>query len=126
MCLYVNYKTPSIAEVDITCYKIYMFYNNQEYISPYQKAKMPPMDTLTITELDENNPVNKGFHSFMSVSDAKYDAFMLSVMYGGTRATVFRCIIPKGTKYYKGLYGMRIPSYCSESIIIKESVCNFK
>ena len=62
----------------------------------------------------------------MSVSDAKNDAFMLSVMYGGTRATVFRCIIPKGTKYYKGLYGMRIPSYCSESIIIKESVCNFK
>ena len=123
MCLYVNYKTPSIAEVDITCYKIYMFYNNQEYISPYQKAKMPPIDTLAATELDENNPVNKGFHSFMSVSDAKNDAFMLSVMYG---ATVFRCIIPKGTKYYKGLYGMRIPSYCSESIIVKEPVCNFK
>ena len=28
-------------------------------------------------------------------------------------------------KYYKGLYGMVIPSYCSESIIIKEPVNNF-
>ena len=126
MCLYTDSKTPSIAEVDIICYKVYIFYNNQEYISPYRKAKMPPMDTLAATELDENNPVNKGFHSFISVSDAKNDALILSIMYGGTRATVFRCIIPKGTKYYKGLYGMRIPSYCSESIIIKESVCNFK
>ena len=132
MCLYVNYKTPSIAEIDITCYKVYMFYNNQEYISPYRKAKMPPMDTLTITELDENNPVNKGFHSFMSVSDAKNDAFMLSVMYGGTRATVFRCIIPKGTKYYEGhttfssskgindgFEYIQVPCYCSEALIVK-------
>ena len=62
----------------------------------------------------------------MSVSDAKNDACILSVMYGGIRATVFRCIIPKRTKYYKGLFGMMVPSYCSESIIIKESVCNFR
>ena len=87
---------------------------------------MPPMDILTITELDENNPVNKGFHSFMSVSDAKNDALILSIIYGGTRATVFRCIIPKGTKYYKGLFGMMVPSYCSNAIIVKEPVCNFK
>ena len=60
------------------------------------------------------------------VVDAKNDACILSVMYGGTRATVFRCIIPKGTKYYKGLFGMMVPSYCSNAIIVKEPVCNFK
>ena len=116
MCLYVNYKTPSIAEVDITCYKVYIFYNNQEYISPYRKAKMPPMDTLTITELDENNPVNKGFHSFVNSIDAKLYS------YKGRDSIVVSCIIPKGAKYYKGFFE-NCESYCSDSIILKEEIC---
>lgn len=34
---------------------------------------------------------------------------------------IFKCIIPKGTKYYEGKFG-DFPSYCSESIILKEAI----
>ena len=122
MCLYVNYKTPSIAEVDITCYKVYMFYNNQEYISPYRKAKMPPMDTLTITELDENNPVNKGFHSFKFLPDAE----KFSTYYNRfTNFLIVECIIPKGSFYYEGFIADS-SNYCSDTIILNKVVYSNK
>lgn len=117
MCLFTRDKTSSIAECDIECYKVYKFTIRRKYISPYQGAKMPTIGEVAITELDESGIiVEKGFHSFASLNSAK--AFKGDRRY----LTIFKCVIPKGAKYYKGFFVNDV-SYCSDMIIIKEEVC---
>lgn len=126
MCLYTDSKIPSIAEEDITCYKVYVLIDNQ-YVSPYQNTIMPSLGTIAVTELDEDYVVYKGFHSFISLSNAQKEAFILNnASKSICAAAVFKCVIPKNAKYYKGFYGLTIKTYCSNTIIVKELVCSFK
>ena len=53
MCLFSNFDHPSIADRDLTCYKVYILINNR-YKSPYQKADMPKIGELTTTSLQES------------------------------------------------------------------------
>ena len=119
MCLISNFDHPSIADRDLTCYKVYVFINDQ-YKSPYQKADMPKIGELATTSLQESGTylVEKGFHSFVSILDASNEAFSTTYIYKH-KSYVFKCTIPKDTKYYEGRFNS-IPSYCSESIIIEE------
>ena len=120
MCLISNFDHPSIADRDLTCYKVYVFINDQ-YKSPYQKADMPKIGELATTSLEKpgSHLIEKGFHSFVSILDASNEAFSTTYIYKH-KSYVFKCTIPKDTKYYEGRFNS-IPSYCSESIIIEES-----
>ena len=119
MCLISNFDHPSIADRDLTCYKVYVFINDQ-YKSPYQKADMPKIGELATTSLEKpgSHLIEKGFHSFVSILDASNEAFSTTYIYKH-KSYVFKCTIPKDTKYYEGRFNS-IPSYCSESIIIEE------
>ena len=119
MCLISNSDHHCVADRDLTCYKVYILINNW-YKSPYQKADMPKIGELATTSLEKpgSHLIEKGFHSFVSILDASNEAFSTTYIYKH-KSYVFKCTIPKDTKYYEGRFNS-IPSYCSESIIIEE------
>lgn len=121
MCLVTDHKEPFIAVRDIVGYKVYMDIINNRYISPFQKVYMPKLKEITTTSLQESGSplqtsglfaIHEGFHSFEFLSDAMNLAIILE------EPIIAKCIIPEGSKYYKGRFN-DFPSYCSESIIIK-------
>ena len=124
MCLITTKNIPEIAQEDIVCYKIYILIED-ELLSPYQGSPAPAINKVTNTLLDRaylSNyrgayMISKGFHSFKYLDDLiKELDFWQSY-----DIKIFKCIIPKGTKYYEGKFN-NSPSYCSESIILKEII----
>ena len=125
MCLITTKNIPEIAQEDIVCYKFYKLYDNGELFSPYQGSHAPAINKVANTLLDRaylSNyraayMVSRGFHSFKYLDNLiKELDFWLSF-----DIEIFKCIIPKGTKYYEGKFD-DFPSYCSESIILKEII----
>ena len=136
MCLITTKDIPEIAQEDIVCYKFYVLhkvkddinlpsYDKDGYLSPYQGMPAPIINEVTNTLLDRAYlskytavyMVGRGFHSFKYLDDLIEELdFWLSF-----DIKIFKCIIPKGTKYYEGKYG-DFHSYCSESIILKEAI----
>ena len=136
MCLVTDWKEPKIAEKDIVCYKWYMTRYDDTYVSPYQGSLIPMFKVVTHTELDTPKIFNdtgieyciykkmfdtdliylihKGYHSFATCEGACSHATIYI-----PDSVIVTCIIPKGTKYYKGLFG-GAESYCSEAIIIEK------
>ena len=119
MCLISNSDHPYVADRDLTCYKVYIFINDR-YKSPYKKADIPNIGELATTSLEKpgSHIIEKGFHSFISLIDAVDEASLITTVYDYVTC-IFKCTIPKDTKYYEGRFNS-IPSYCSESIIIEE------
>ena len=120
MCLIVDKCNALTAEEDITCYKVYMYLEyRDEYRSPFQLCCIKEFNKVIHVPifLDpvEENKVYFGFHTFCNEEDAKYLAILFSYK-------VFKCIIPKGSKYYKGITASSLeksaPGYCSESLIV--------
>lgn len=120
MCLITKNNDPYIAEQDIICYKIYIYINGK-YVSPYQKCDMPSINELVTTELQRSGDfyIEKGFHSFACLEDAEVDAEWFGK--SNYEGCIARCIIPEGSKYYRGKFGNYI-SYCSESIKIEKII----
>ena len=136
MCLITTKNIPEIAQEDIVCYKFYVLhkvkddinlpsYDKDGYLSPYQGMPAPTINKVTNTLLDRAYlskytavyMVGRGFHSFKYLDDLIEELdFWLSF-----DIKIFKCIIPKGTKYYEGRYTVD-SSYCSESIILKEII----
>ena len=138
MCLITTKNIPEIAQEDIVCYKFYVLhkvkddinspYDKDKYLSPYRGVPAPNINEVANTELDkaylcDSNTSNlkyfvmKGFHSYKYLDDLiKELSFWLSY-----DTMIFKCIIPKGTKYYEGTFDGS-SSYCSESIILKEAI----
>lgn len=120
MCLITRNSIPIIAKKDIICYKIYL--KKEGYLSSPYLGHIPSIQNFT--EL-ESNPTSfnceyfiyKGFHSFKHLKDAKLSVQLFPVLY--TDSVIYKCIIPKGSKCYRGFFAGRV-SYCSESIILKE------
>lgn len=120
MCLIVDKCNALVAEKDITCYKIYVYLEyRDEYRSPFRLDRIKKFNKVIHVPqfLDpiEGNAVYLGFHTFCNEEDAKYLATLFSYK-------VFKCIIPKGSKYYKGITASSLeksaPGYCSESLIV--------
>lgn len=122
MCLIVDECNALVAEKDITCYKVYVDcgYGNERYRSPFRLDLIKKFNkVIHVPEfLDpiEGNEVYLGFHTFCNEEDAKYFATLYPFY------KVFKCIIPKGSRYYKGIAALSpeqfIPGYCSESLIV--------
>ena len=137
MCLATKTDTPSIAQKDIVCYKFYILhkvyplYEGAVLLSPYQDSPAPTINKVTNTLLGGAEYaevflngitismylVNLGFHSFKYFNDLVKEIHFHSA----STIKIFKCIIPKGSKYYEGVY-CEYPSYCSESIILKEII----
>lgn len=133
MCLVTYFKNSSIAKEDITCYKIYVERQGM-MLSPYQPAFMPKIN-ITVYVLNfcdsysligniervetKGLPplygVDFGFHSFFLKEDAESFASELF------KAKVYKCIIPKGSKYYYGSFANK-GSYCSNQIKVIEEI----
>ena len=121
MCLIVNKVIPIIAKKDIICYKIYVK-KGGHLSSPYLDH-IPSIQNFTelephpISDDDKRYIINKGFHSFKHLKDAKIEIQLYPFLYDNN--VIYKCIIPKGSKYYRGFFDRSI-SYCSESLILKE------
>ena len=130
MCLITTKNIPEIAQEDIVCYKFYILimegdinYDKNGLLSPYQGSLAPTINKVTNTLLDKAYlkygaayMINRGFHSFKYIDDLTKESYFWQSSYN---IKIFKCIIPKGTKYYEGKFH-DFPSYCSESIILKE------
>ena len=127
MCLITTKDIPEIAQEDIVCYKLYKLRDNK-LLSPYREVVAPNINEVTNTVLGKarfpyylDNSVkylvNKGFHSFKYIDDLIKELHF----WQSYDIKIFKCIIPKGTKYYEGKF-VGESSYCSESIILKEII----
>ena len=127
MCLITTKNIPEIAQEDIVCYKFYKLRENKLF-SPYKEVLAPNINEVANTVLDrgylarakDNNlayMVNRGFHSFKYLEGLINELAFWQLSY----IRIFKCIIPKGTRYYEGNF-TDLPSYCSESIILKEAI----
>ena len=131
MCLITTKNIPEIAQKDIVCYKFYILhkvyppYEDAVLLSPYQDSPAPTINKVTNTLLDRaylsnyraTYIISRGFHSFKYLDDLINELDF----WQSFDIKIFRCIIPKGTKYYEGKFG-DFPSYCSQSIILKETI----
>lgn len=131
MCLITTKNIPEIAQEDIVCYKLYKLRDNK-LLSPYREVVAPNINEVTNTVLDRacvfsykgnhvNYSVSRGFHSYKNISNSKEELRFWIHFLAYSNVRIFKCIIPKGTKYYEGKFG-DFPSYCSESIILKETI----
>lgn len=79
------------------------------YVTPYQDFRVEIGNTYT-SELKKNGyEVNEGLHSFSTLQEARQDGDS-----EGEDVHV-ECIIPKGSKYYIGLFGGGV-SYASDTL----------
>lgn len=135
MCLIKNKKhhpfnRPLIAEEDIVCYKQLCVNRLNEIVTPYEKIPVPtkciqknikkriPFKAEILNKFEFIWRHVLGFSNI--VTDGFIHTFSLSVPYRdlfyGDR--VFKCIIPKGTKYFIG----EDNEYASEQIIFGEQL----
>lgn len=114
MCLFKDsrahpHNRPLIAKEDIVCYKKVYGFINGKYTTPYTNTIIP-------TECIENKvpfkaKIDKIFRFFwnhiLGMSNIVDDGFIHTYIYPAQEFcyTTFKCIIPKGTKYFVGLRG---------------------
>lgn len=124
MCLYKNKKyhpsnKPLVAKEDIVCYKqLEINYSVNEYETPCTHSKVP-IECLTKKIPFKAVILNKAqfiWRHILGFSNIVENGFIHSHMYYPSPNflyDVFKCIIPKGTKYFVGKDG----DYASEQII---------
>ena len=123
MCLVTRLVKAIKASKDIICYKIYVSSDiNDTFVSPYRGYKMPKLGKRVQTEFNNKVDITSrlysgesyielGFHSYKNLED-------IETLQG---VIIAECTIPKGTKYYKGMFGTK-ESYCSECIILNKVI----
>ena len=110
---------PLIAEEDITCYKVMIRDDNGQLTSmiknfPYELNKSYHSEIglhkfKTPSKGYVINTAEKGFHSYKDIKNATSDYVYCDIEQG---KVMVKCIIPKGSIYYKG-YGT-ITKYFAE------------
>lgn len=115
MCLFKQYHKVQVATEDIVTWKylglnmLSPFYVFQYKLGFHYNKKWTPD---FIKWADEHKEI--GGNCFHSSTDLEY----CKNMYEESYRKLYKCIIPKGSKYYKGLFG----EIGSEQIIIVEQV----
>lgn len=127
MCLYTNQICPLRAHKDIVCYKV-VVHSGRLFITPHQNyvigddlpRKIQICDQKTIEIIKSpfwqrsyRHMVFGGmFHAY-----AKLDHATTSFTAATPHSVIIKCIIPKGTLYYKGVRGIEI---CARTLILQE------
>lgn len=119
MCFQVdlNHPDPLVAEEDIPCIKVI----NDDFTSffknyPYKLGEINPKEELKeiINLAPSVNYINEGYHSYY---------YTIQVYFPTSSSYLWvKCIIPKGTKYYKN---DNTQEYVSETIIIEKVLKTF-
>lgn len=142
MCLYSLDRFPKISEKDIECYKLMYLKDSSKYVTPFIKMELPISKEKIIghelkckygiirilntifkipikTSLSNGVKIklfiiDKGFiHTYINIEECL--KFRNSIK----DALIFKCIIPKGSKYYEDHI---FHAYASNKIIFKEEV----
>lgn len=130
MCLYINSTDKAfIAKEDLVCYKILIKYPNNKYVSPYLNKTYSSKKEYVIRDRVRRKKEFSGIdgiyggvmHSFMFFEDAQRVAIYMHE-YENRPICIFSCIIPKGTKYYKGLDAIDQDCYASKHLFINELI----
>lgn len=127
MCLFKSlgahpHNRPLIADRDIICYKKVQQVGKDAYITPCTNAEIPieciqnkvPFEAQILSKFKFIWRHVFGFGRF--VEDGFIHTYQADNGWGFYK--VFKCIIPKGTKYFVGIQG----DYASERIIFLEKL----
>lgn len=132
MCLFKNIKIhpdcrPLKAKTDIVCFKVLLKTHDNRFVTPSQRMEISP-DCLY-----HKQPLKASILSYFRffkyhilgkrgiVTDGfihTYETLNLRIYADPKYYTIFKCIIPKGTWYYRGLANQ----YASRNIIFLEQV----
>ena len=107
MCLELKSKLTRVqtAKRDITVYKVLRKSPTGNMVTPY-KEMLIKLGGTYISRLKRENDgsemiITRGLHSFATLKEAREEFYS----WGGDDHIVVKCIIPKGAKYYRGLFG---------------------
>lgn len=144
MCLYIkSCSSPKKATEDITCYKVIMKVNNcmktpyqgfqidEKIISGEKPFKAEIWDgkdrSIKVKEFQKlgsriSGTIGYGaIHTFKTKKDAKANAIIFADKIRYYRMSVYKCVIPKGTLYYEGVFNSE-KCFASQKIIFKENI----
>lgn len=122
MCLDIKFNDQSkVASKDITCYKVVRVDKHDNWYAVFWPEYLYKKDEPIVSKLGRHylpTPrIEEGMHSVASL----FHATILMCVERNTSPTVkfkvVKCIIPKGSTYYKGKYGS-MESYASDTIIM--------
>jgi hypothetical protein len=128
MCLTATKNCFRYAKKDIECYKV-IIESTYHFITPYTKTIIPfrvinglePFTakgrTFAITENGMKNISIGYIHTYETLGSALSECRT----WGDEPVTIFRCTIPKGTRYAKG-YCKKHEGYASKQIIFNEKI----
>lgn len=140
MCLTANTTQPFVTDKDIECYKFLIKKAGTlatidgevktKWESPFRDYRWQLGKTLS-TRIDHGTPtklryyeVDEGFHSLLLLHDIKENVNMYNAReHGASVVKIFKCIIPKGSKVYRGYWETaNSPGYTSDTIIVKRQI----
>lgn len=137
MCLFSKTKCPHIAEEDIVCYKTLstdIINGKKVFITPYQRTHIHSRilsgelpfkaggrkQRLSVSRYGSFNDKGVVLESgYIHCWTNEYVAIGMSIGYA-----LYKCIIPKGTKYYRGWFNgwYNYDSICAEQIKFVERI----
>ena len=113
MCLYTREKLPRIAKRDIVCLKILSEESNGVYKTPYQGVKVQLNSKIEASpkrvdiSFSDNDCLN---NTVYSVNGGVVHSVLLDEGRCKGRSCVKKAVIPKGTEYYLGCFGLEVAS----------------
>ena len=137
MCLTTNWGKARVATRDIVCYKILVtFDNGKTYFTPSQHTCVkdfpilqPYFNEKEDVDYDDDDGayvINGGFiHTYMFKRKRYFRKSYTNKMPHSYKYVLFKAIIPKGTRYYRGYHCLlnRIrPGYASRWIKLLEKI----
>lgn len=130
MCLEVSrLAIKRVALKDITVYKCISSYVNDNgdkiYITPYRKSEIKLYTEYTSEFNKTGNQIEEALHSLGDIRgcfDLCIDRYLY--LWGYTKSFalthhIVECVIPKGSRYYKGKFDGKV-SYASNKLIYKK------
>lgn len=123
MCLTIEKdQSPLIAEEDIVCYK--SVYLRDGYLYTLFQQSYVKIGQTYHSELEVyNNTVETGLHSNISLYDTNILTTSFDFLFSFQVAIMVKCIIPKESIYYKGIFefrGFLFESYASDTLTYVE------
>ena len=124
MCMISRFDALNIAEEDITVYKVVKIENEKIFAPVYSSfeykkgEKYHSEDFNNVSVSSYALYISHGFHVFKNEIQAVKSAYGLRKMFK-ENYTVFVCIIPKGARYYEGMFSS-MGMLCAEDLILKQ------
>lgn len=120
MCLYTTQKIPTIAEKDITCYKVISKDMSSLYHYDFKwtfgKMYYSLIEAVGLNKDCDFKQIYQAFHSYETLEDLKTAYFTVT-----SPCLAVKCTIPKGSRVYKGRH-TDLKGYASNQLIMNEVI----